>query len=550
MGPGFEIQVYLAALRRRLWLILLIFVGGSLLAASVAVLLPPVFKATATILVQAQQIPSTLAQSTITNGTQERLTLIRQQLMTRENLLDVADRLGLYADRPDLSPTQRAQKFRAATEIRSIPLNPGVRGNTQVASFRISFQSDEAQVAARVANEFVSLILERNLQTRLERATETSSFFETELKRIEGTLENTETRIAEYKRDNETALPETLALRREELAKLKDLEFQIDSEIISLEEEQRIIQAALDRGPVARPQPVAPTNRQLTPAERELAELQSNYRIQGSVYAESHPRMRILRNQMEALEGQITVELNAATEEQSADPQSEEPAFTVEESLVNAERRQRIVQIERQIGLLKERSADARAREVALAASIARTPDVEKALTGMDRERIDLEAQYAEIVSKLAEAEIGELLEVNRQSERFEVIEQAEVPTRPEKPNRLLILVAGVAASLMAGVGLVIGLELLNKSIRTAGDLERLLETHAFSVVPYIRTAGEVRMIWVSWILAFGLLLGAGSGAAFAVDRYYMPLTVVLDKVADRTGVQGIVTVIKDRISR
>jgi len=64
MGPGFEIQVYLAALRRRLWLILLIFVGGSLLAASVAVLLPPVFKATATILVQAQQIPSTLAQST------------------------------------------------------------------------------------------------------------------------------------------------------------------------------------------------------------------------------------------------------------------------------------------------------------------------------------------------------------------------------------------------------------------------------------------------------------------------------------------------------
>lgn len=550
MGQGFELRVYIAALRQRLWLIVLIFVIGSLLSASVAVLLPPVFRATAVILVQSQQIPSDLARSTITNGTEERLTLIRQRLMTRENLLEVADRLGLYADRPDLSPTERAQKFRQSTEIRSIPLNPGQRGNTQVASFTISFMADEAPLSARVANEFVSLVLEQNLRTRLDRATQTSSFFETELKRIETALEQVETDIAGFKRSNETALPETLALRREELTKLKSAEFDIETERINLEEERRIILAALEAGPRAQPEAVIP-NRVRTPAEQELAQLQANYRIQSSIYAEGHPRMRILRNQMEALEGQIATEASIAeAEEQNSTGSDAVPAVSVEESIVNAQRRQRVGEIDRQIALLTERRDETIAREDALRASIEATPEIERTLNGMDRERVDLQAQYAEIVSKLAEAEIGERLEIDRQSERFEVIEQAEVPTRPERPNRLMILVAGVMASLFAGVGLVIGLELLNRSIRTPGDLERVLQTHALAVVPYIRTASEVRMIWLSWIFGIGLVLGAGAGAAYAVDRYYLPLAVVLDKVADRTGVQGIMTVIKDRIDQ
>ena len=62
---GFELGVYIEALRRRLWLIALIFLTGTLVAGAVAAVLPPVFKATAVILVQSQQIPTELAKSTV-----------------------------------------------------------------------------------------------------------------------------------------------------------------------------------------------------------------------------------------------------------------------------------------------------------------------------------------------------------------------------------------------------------------------------------------------------------------------------------------------------
>ena len=151
---------------------------------------------------------------------------------------------------------------------------------------------------------------------------------------------------------------------------------------------------------------------------------------------------------------------------------------------------------------------------------------------------------------KLAEAEIGAQLELNSQGERFRVIERAEPPTSPEKPNRLLILVIGVFASFAAGVGLVIAMELLNKTIRTVGDLERTLDAHAFATVPYISTGRDIRRRWIAWITGIAAFAGLGAGAAYAVDKYYLPLDVVMEKVADRTGVSRLTDAVQRRMDK
>jgi uncharacterized protein involved in exopolysaccharide biosynthesis len=503
-----------------------------------------VYRSTATIIVQSQQIPAELARSTITNGTEERLESIRQRLMTRENLLQMAEKLGLFQDRPDLSPTDRAQKLRDATEIRIIPVNPGSRNRGPVSSFTISFKADDASMAARTTNEFVSLVLEENLRNRIDRATETSTFFKRELQRIEAALAETETGIAVFKQQNEAMLPETLDLRREELSELTEMSFTIENQVIVLEEEMGAVRTAMEEGggPALNSAVAA---KPLSPVEKDLARLQSDYRNLSAIYADSHPRMKVLLSQIASLETIVAADAEAA----AAAIDTGEPNASPQERLARIQGLQRIGEIERQIALLEDRQTELTARRSMLEASIMETPEVEKALSEMTRTKIDLQMQYEQIVSKLAEAEIGELLEVNRQGERFEVIEQAEVASRPEKPNRMVILAGGVLASLMMGVGLVVGLELLNRSIRTVGDLERTLQSHAFSVIPYIRTAKEVRMMAASWILCIGVFIGAGTGAAYAVDRFYLPLNVVLEKVAERTGVQGMLMVIKDRIN-
>jgi len=163
--------------------------------------------------------------------------------------------------------------------------------------------------------------------------------------------------------------------------------------------------------------------------------------------------------------------------------------------------------------------------------SIVKTPAVEAALDSLTRDRDSLQIEYRDATAKVAAAATGEDLEQNRQSERFEVIEQATPPTEPRKPNRPQIMLAGGLASIAAGVGVVVLKELLDKSVRTPSDLERRLQLRAISTIPYVVTAAERRRRrWRAVALAF-LTLALLAAGLFLVDRFYLPLDALLVKL-------------------
>jgi len=58
--------------------------------------LPPVYEASAKILVESQLIPIDLAQPTVTANALERVQAIEQRLMTRDNLLDIVRKFDLF----------------------------------------------------------------------------------------------------------------------------------------------------------------------------------------------------------------------------------------------------------------------------------------------------------------------------------------------------------------------------------------------------------------------------------------------------------------------
>ena len=120
MEQSLDLMKYVRGVIRRYWLIALILFPGMIIAAGVAYVLPPVYESTARILVESQKIPTSLAQSTVTVAASERLQLIRQRVLARENVLDVIDRLQLFANRDDLTPTDKVDRVRQATDINII----------------------------------------------------------------------------------------------------------------------------------------------------------------------------------------------------------------------------------------------------------------------------------------------------------------------------------------------------------------------------------------------------------------------------------------------
>ena len=68
--------------------------------------------------------------------------------------------------------------------------------------------------------------------------------------------------------------------------------------------------------------------------------------------------------------------------------------------------------------------------------------------------------------------------------DNIEVLDSAKTSTSPNSPNRMLYLVIGILLGGMVSVGLVIGLEFFDKTIKTGEDVENILNLRLLSAIP------------------------------------------------------------------
>src|SRR5213595_2442474 len=98
---------------RRKWLGVLLFAAPFTVGVSVVTFMPSVYKATATVLVDRQQVPESFVQPTVTSALETRLHTIGQEIMSRSRLDALIARFGLYPDlKKKLSPEEIIERMR------------------------------------------------------------------------------------------------------------------------------------------------------------------------------------------------------------------------------------------------------------------------------------------------------------------------------------------------------------------------------------------------------------------------------------------------------
>src|SRR6202011_4706228 len=109
---------YWELLKRRILYVAIPFVVTACGGLALAMLWPPTYLSEGKILVQSQQIPTELVRPTVTNAAQERIQVIEQRTMTRENLLAIIDKFQLFPDQRNLmSATQLVEMMKKKTTI-------------------------------------------------------------------------------------------------------------------------------------------------------------------------------------------------------------------------------------------------------------------------------------------------------------------------------------------------------------------------------------------------------------------------------------------------
>ena len=244
------IDDYLAVLRRRKWQLVVPAVILFLLAAAVAFLLPSVYRSSATILIEQQEIPIDLIRSTVTSYADQRIQVISQRVMTTSNLSEIIEKYDLYPSerrREALSTVIDEMREDISMEMLSADIVDPRSGRPTSATiaFTLSYDNESPVLAQKVANEIVSLYLQENLKTRAEAARNTSSFLADESLKLGGQVAELEARMAEFKEQHVNNLPELVQLNLQMMDRVERQLADTEQQINSLEERRIYLQSEL-----------------------------------------------------------------------------------------------------------------------------------------------------------------------------------------------------------------------------------------------------------------------------------------------------------------
>jgi len=621
LESGRNLRDHLAVLSRRRGLAW--GVGGGLLAIAlvVAVVLPPVYRSTATILIKEQEIPQELVRSTVTSFADERIQVISQQVMTRATLLDMVDKYGLYGK---LRQRETSEEIldRMRSDIKLTPISADVtdrRTGSPVKStiaFTLSYDSEVAGNAQKIANELTTLFLNENVKNRQQKAAETTTFLDEELLRVSAHVSELEKQLSDYKLKNQGRTPELSQTNQVGSERSYDDQQRIEREIAFLGERKESLKRQLAQtkpnlavqgaaGAIADPQDrlvalqsqlaglvgtyseehpdikrlrreianlKAQTGLADDGAEREakLEELRAQISVLQQKYGDDYPDLARLRRTYATLESAVKADGGAAAREarlkelqaQIAELRRKTPqgnpeltrlegTYAVLEGAVKAgaaggtPARKDFTPVKRKPdnpvytnlqdeldtasaqldSMLAERAA-VRERLDKFDARLSATPEAEREYLELARDLDTSRARFRELREKQMQAQVAEQLERERKAERFTLIEPPIYPEKPFRPNRLLILMLGMALALIGGIGTPLAREAFDRSVHSVRDAVRTLQVPVLAVLPLPVDPARARRHKrrLRWAIAAAVALLAVALAAF--HFLYMPLDV------------------------
>lgn len=559
---GKSMRDHIGMLRRRRGLIAVVFAVLFAVAVVVAVMLPPVYRSTATILIKEQEIPQEFVRSTVTSFADERIQVISQQVMTRSTLLDLVDRHGLYGTARQRETSEEILD-RMRRDIKLTPISAEVtdrRTGSPVKStiaFSLSYDSVSAAAAQKIANELTTLYLNENVKTRQQKAAETTSFLDEELARVSEHISEVEQKLSVFKARNQGRLPE-LNLANQVGSERANSDIQrLEREIVFLNERIMSLQTQLaDTKPN---QPIAGAGGTLLDADDRLKSLQLQLTTLVGTFSEDHPDVKRLRREIAVLQAETGQDGDATDREarrlelqaqlsllrqkyadEHPDVAKAKRALAALEALpvVDAKRARKPdnpvyinlkSQIETsiaQVQSLRTERDEMRAKLALFDMRVSQTPEVEREYLELVRDMESSRARFRELRDKQMQAQVAEQLERGRKAERFTLIEPPIFPEKPYRPNRMLIVMLGLVLAVAGGVGVAMLREAIDQTVHSPRDVMRVLQAPVLAVLPAITSPQLLRQRSRSRkLMALGLLAAVGVAVA-GLHYFYMPIDV------------------------
>jgi protein tyrosine kinase modulator len=509
LGPDVVLDVW----RRRKWIGILAFGAVCAGAITAALSLPNLYRATATVLVERQQVSEAFVRPSVTAELETRIQTIHQQIMSRRRLTDVITRLGLYSDLRSIVPIDAlVERMRREIQL-TLKGVEQTSGRSGTIAFTLSYSGRDPWKVAEVTNTLAAFYVEENTKSRERQATQTAEFLKAQLADIKRELDHQEQRTSEFKLSHAGELQQ-VEVNLTALDRLNtQLRLNSESQIRAMERRERLEQQVADAESAAPGTPVADTPSPRLKLEQELTELRRRF-------SDKYPDVIRVKAEIAALEKE-DAQIGTGGPTTAAPPQS--PAMRLAKQSLGG--------VDGELKSLKEEEASLRRLIAGYEARVENAPKRQQELLQLSRDYDAVNERYQTLLKRSEEAQLSENLEQGQHTEQFRILDPAIPSAQPAAPNRLWLLAMGFLASLALGFGAIVAAEKLDTTFHTVDDLQAFANVPMLARISLIPTAAgarhqRLRFALMAAAVVVGLaLIVAGSRYVAAENEQIVRLT-------------------------
>src|SRR3954467_4415442 len=359
--------------------------------------------------------------------------------------------------RPAAEPTEAPKVDETADEsglvsgfISRVNVEP-VRGSHLV---DVTFLSEDSKFSAVAVNSLLDEYVNQNLELKLQSTQGMLDWLDKELENQQRRVQDSERALAEYReKENALSLDDKQNIIVSRLNQLNDAVTRARTERVQKESLYNQIKA-ISPGPTPDAIPAIATNAAVASAKAKLIELQRDKTRLLERYAEKHPQVINVNAALQDAQRQVDFEIARAVQS---------------------------VKNEYETAVLQEQTL---ARNLEGAKSEAQ--DLNRKGIGygvMEREAKSNREVYQSLLTREKELRVS----ANSRTNNVRVVDRAETPRGPVSASGRRTVMMSMFIGLVLSVGVALGLDYMNDTIKTPEDVTRRLRLPFLGLVPAVR---------------------------------------------------------------
>lgn len=489
---------YLKILKRRKWLIILPVIAVATAVGYVVYRLPDVYESTTLIVVKPSTLPTSTIPTVAEDGLTRQLSSISQVVSSRSSLEPLIDKYELYKRERERGMAMEEVVDMMRDDIR-VEVNKTRLDITD--GFDIKFRYRDPRITQAVTSELAGKYVSAQTNDTINSRTAARQFIDNQVKLTKEELDRIDQRRLEFMQSRLGTLPSEAQSLLSQLGGLREQQKSLMTEVGRLQDRRSTLSTQLTLVQKATEQAIGDAAEGLTDPKttsgwaelvKRKADLQAELRQLETQYKPIHPDIIAKKEQIDSIQKEMDKQISEwkdriAEKEKRLKSRPDLSAAAIQAEMKNVDseikrQQQMLNENEKQIALLTDR--------------INKVPGSEVELGAIDREYETKRAAYDKLLAEQQKIALGADAASQQQSEGIEVVDPANLPSKPVAPKRLMLAGIGIVAGLGIGMLLVALFEIpLMMTIQSSEDARHYTGLPVLISVPELLTPQEARSL-------------------------------------------------------